>query len=296
MTSLGFPKPFDKNVSFVVATFLAPKQYKFLDWIDQTKLNWEKLSRWIDESILKTNHHKIDWFQILRNKNAVSLIYKFLCENTETINRILYKFLGNVRNMYLSSEGYKIFCEWSICHALFRNSSNYALNKILKYTNNFKNISEYSWIYLSENTNPVIISLLEQNQDKINLCELCYNPAAIHILKQKTNNFTQNLDSIWFNCLNTNPAAIDIIKSNDNFVRLQFLTRNPNAIDMIMFPKNIEENFSDLCFNSAAIDILKHNQSKIDYDNLSLNEGIIELDLKLTNLVFTAYTKLVYNL
>jgi hypothetical protein len=44
MTSIGFSKKFDKNVSSIIAEFITPKPYKFLDW--------DILHTWLNESML----------------------------------------------------------------------------------------------------------------------------------------------------------------------------------------------------------------------------------------------------
>ena len=88
MTSLGFLQQFDKNVSFVIATFLTPKSYKFLDWIDAAQLDWDILSTWIDEDILIKNPRRINWLEISMNENATSLVYKLFQERQTIYNHL----------------------------------------------------------------------------------------------------------------------------------------------------------------------------------------------------------------
>ena len=49
--------------------------YKLLDWIDESKLDWQLLSsnkNAID--LLKENQHKIDWSLLSNNPNAIELL------------------------------------------------------------------------------------------------------------------------------------------------------------------------------------------------------------------------------
>jgi hypothetical protein len=285
MTSFGFPKQFDKNVSFVIATFLAPKPYKFLDWIDPAKLNWETLSGWVDQSILIKHPRKINWFAISINENATSLVYKMYQERQNVYNH-LEQSLNPFYYFMQANDGLEE-CFWN---GINKNCSNFAMNLLLNHPD------KINLEYLSGNSNPTAITLLEQNPNKIDWNELCLNPGAIHILNQRTKHFTTNIQLInWYN-LCCNPSAIDIIKRNRCHIKWGCLSTNSAAIEMIMTEKNIEENWSSLCENSAAINFLKYNQKEIDYDDLSFNRAIIELDLKVYQLLQSAFTKMVYNL
>jgi hypothetical protein len=93
-----------------------------------------------------------------------------------------------------------------------------------------------------------------------------------------------------------NPSAIDIIKRNPWKIAWVCLIRNPAAMDLILSWKKLPQYFFLLCENYGAIDYIKKNQNRIYYSNLSYNQGIIELDVKLTNLCSSAFTKFVYNL
>jgi hypothetical protein len=289
MTTFGFPQKFDKNVSFVIATFLTPKQYKFLDWIDQTKLDWENLSGWVDESILKKNSYKIKWEHIPSNENAPSLVYD-LFENRNGVYQKVEHRLLQERNYFKTIRKHKESISNNLWKSLNSNSSNVAINLLLKYSD------KISWDFLSENTNPIAIFMLSQNQEEINWETLCFNFAAIPILKEKTKDFTINLDLINWENLSSNQSAIDILKTNPQFINWCELTSNPAAMDMILNPQNIEKNWHNLSLNSSAIDYLKNNQHHIDYERLSWNEAIIEPDMKQYNLIVSSYTKMIYHL
>ena len=47
-----------------------------------------------------------------------------------------------------------------------------------------QNLDKVDWYYLSKNTSPTAIPILEQNLDKVDWCKLSYNPNAIPILEK----------------------------------------------------------------------------------------------------------------
>jgi hypothetical protein len=289
MTSFGFPLQFDKNVSYVVATFLTPKQYKFLDWIDQTKLNWANLSYWVDESIVKKNSTKIDWLNISCNENAPFLIYNIFENKHFFYQKIEEKLMQKRSPYYTDVEKCNDDIRVILWGHLSENSSDVAMKILLKHPD------KINWRMLSKNSHPNAISILEQNQDKIDWWNLCYNSGAIQLLKEKTKDFTTNLDLVDRYNLCTNPAAIDIIKKNPHLIDWVGLSRNPKSLHM--FHQIIEQSrWNRFYLNPSAIDYLKKNQHIICYEGLSFNEAIIELDVGNYNLCVSAYMKMVYHL
>jgi hypothetical protein len=288
MTSFGFPLQFDKNVSYVIATFLTPKQYKFLDWIDQTKLNWETLSSWVDESILKKNSNKIYWLNVPANENAPSLVYDLFENRNNFYQKVEDNLLQQRPTMYKDIQGYKRCMNIALWIRLNFNSSDVAIKILLKHANKIK------WDVLSHNSHPIAISMLSQNQHKIDWSNLCCNSGAIHLLKDKTKDFTTNLDLIDRYNLCTNPAAINIIEKHTHLINLIGLSSNPLAIHML--PQFVGLYKNNLCVNPSAIDYLKNNQHIINCDVLSYNKGIIELDVVNYSLCISAFTKMVYHL
>ena len=67
----------------------------------------------------------------------------------------------------------------------------------------------YSLCWLSENTNSLVIELLEENPDKIVWPSLCKNtnPKAFALLEQ-------NPDKIDWTYLSANPNAIELLEQN----------------------------------------------------------------------------------
>ena len=110
------------------------------------------------------------------------------------------------------------------------------------------NINSYiNWQTLSINTNPIAISILEKNLDKVNWEFLSANPNAISILEE-------NLDKVNWHWLSENPNAIHILENNIK-VNWFSLSRNPNAIHII--ENNLDKiSWSGLSINPNAIHLL----------------------------------------
>lgn len=292
MNSIGFSHKFDKNVSSIIALFLTPKQYKFLDWIDQNKLNWIYLSSWVDESILKKNANYIQWLYICMNENASSLIQLLLQNNK--CKQLFLKELLHFQQHFDTYFGYHdandvVMSEY-VWDELSHNSSQFAINLLEN------NPQKINWNYLSYNSHPRAISWLEQNPHKINWDNLCSNPNAIHILNEKTKNFTINLHFIdWYN-LSSNPNAISILEKNRYHIKWESLSKNPKAFHLTNFQENIQIHWTSFCQNPAAIHLLQNNQHTIDWNEFSYNSAIIEFDHTSYNILKTAWSKIVYNL
>ena len=62
---------------------------------------------------------------------------------------------------------------------------------------------------------------MEQNQDKINWCELSGNPNAIHLLEQNQD----NIDYSWG--LSINKSAIHLLEQNQDKINWIYLSKNP---------------------------------------------------------------------
>ncbi len=89
------------------------------------------------------------------------------------------------------------------------------------------NINSYiNWQTLSINTNPIAISILEKNLDKVNWEFLSANPNAISILEE-------NLDKVNWHWLSENPNAIHILENNVDKIDWDWLLLNPNAIHLL---------------------------------------------------------------
>jgi len=105
---------------------------------------------------------------------------------------------------------------------LTKNTSDQAL-EIIKEDINYIN-DPYSLSWLSENTNPLAIELLEQKPDKIVWPSLCKNtsPDAFALL-------TKIPEKIDWTYLSANPNAIELLEQNPDKIDWRWLCKNPNA-------------------------------------------------------------------
>ena len=159
--------------------------------------------------ILRRHTHKIYWTWLSANPAAVP----FLEENQE---HIMWDMLScNPAAVHLLRDNPDKIGWFNLC----RNSSPDIL-PILE-----ANQDKIQWHVLS--SNPVAISLLEQNEDKLDWDALCSNPAAIRLIEES--------HEIYSDRLCENPAAIHLIKDIQTFDESMkyYLTQNPNAYELI---------------------------------------------------------------
>lgn len=111
--------------------------------------------------------------------------------------------------------------EITLAH-LTKNTSDQAV-EIIKEDINFIH-DPYSLSWLSENTNPLAIELLQQNPDKIVWSSLCKNtsPDAFALLEK-------NPGKIDWPYLSANPNAIELLEQNPDKIDLRWLCKNPKA-------------------------------------------------------------------
>lgn len=124
---------------------------------------------------------------------------------------------------------------------------------------------------MSQNTNPIAISWLEQNLDKINWYYLSSNPAAVHILEK-------NLNKVDWNMLSLNRAAVHILEKNKDKVRM-IAVSNPTAfrllfqLDYIQMKQQNCDFKEELCkyiFNPERLDKMANNVGIDLHDYLEL--------------------------
>jgi hypothetical protein len=90
----------------------------------------------------------------------------------------------------------------------------------------------------------------------------------------------ENKDKIDWDYLSRNPNAIELLKENQNKIDWDYLSRNPNAIELLKENKD-KINWEYLSLNATAIELLKENQDKINWDIFSQNPNIFTYDYKL---------------
>ena len=72
---------------------------------------------------------------------------------------------------------------------------------------------EIDWFFLSQNTNPKAIHIIEQHPDKINLEWLSGNPSAIHLLEKNFDIYRdEKIGKINWDIFSKNIAAIPFLE------------------------------------------------------------------------------------
>jgi len=206
------------------------------------------------------NIKKLDWDMLSINPNAIDL----LKENKDKIN---WKYLSINPNAI----------------------------DLLK-----ENKDKINWYNLS--SNPNAIELLKENKDKINYRKLVFNENAIELIKDKikeeqklTEEQYNNLDytnKICFDNLSTNTNAIGLLKKHIDKIHWTLLSRNKNAIDLLI-SKRLEEIANNydiieyepkmqlskhlLSTNINAINILNQDHDIINWEYISQNNNAIHI-------------------
>jgi hypothetical protein len=306
MTSLGFPKQFDKNIASVIALFLTSKPQKFLDWIQPDKLNWAILSRSLDESILKNNLHKINWYWLSYNTNGITLLTNQI-ESPQEIgyDQIDWFVLSMNPAAIPIIEKHPDRISWK---GLSGNKN--AIHLLEKFTNNFTtNLDKLSWSLLCKNENA--IHVVRKYFYHADIVTLCLNPNAITLLKEITDNFTKTMQYQYWSNLCANPNAISVIEeflqspSSKRCISWFGLSSNPNAIHLLEKNPNLVH-WRTLCMNPNALHILsdwKTGEQKVSrqsnmifWNELSFNKNLTICDPILYNSHLKICTRIVYDL
>lgn len=169
MTSIGFSKKFDKDVSSVISEFLIEKPYKIKDCY--TFKNLPKYKK------ININHFI---YHLVNNPNPHAISYMEQLFDKIVNNKIK---IGNNGWVNLASSPY-----------FSSPLENYFIS-------NFENLNEDTKKNLTYNS--AAINVIKKHQDKIDINSLCFNehPDVVDILKQ-------NLDKIEISCLRRNKKAM----------------------------------------------------------------------------------------
>ena len=256
--------------------------YKFRDWLDQSKIDWRKISLQTSDAaiqILEQNPDKIVWEELSANPAATHILMQnrdlanwyFLSHNQHAfpLFRQIYEEEINVPPTQEELDEEKEDFHREIIEDIMRR----LINDIIAETDetdpeaiygnesptpeemrdvyaNLADEHDIFWNTFCKNAvYPEAIELLEQNPDKINWRYLSANTAtrAIELLEQ-------NLDKINWEKLSANPATRAI----------QLLEQNPDKINWVELSKNTAP---------GAIRLLEQNPDKIVWYNFSQNRA-----------------------
>jgi len=261
-------------------------------------LDWHELSKnpfAIKILSLPANYDRLEWEALSSNKEAVGLLEAELLKdpndpNNNNINwgslsgnekasrmimqRIAYeRWLSETDNAAYKALRINKKIDWG---KLYANESHEILNFLLSQPN-----PEISWYYLSGNTNPIAIQIIENelkrdpNSPNIYWRVLSGNPAAMKILEAELNS-TPDSTKIHWNMLswNTNKRAIRLIEKKMEKMRAD----NEEIPKDHEYGKN-QISWYNLSFNPAAIKLLQKYKEYIMWGALSANPAIFHLDL-----------------
>ena len=255
--------------------------YKLKDWVDTSKLPWKKLVlkpnlipiieqnldkldrecwRGLSKNpyaiyILEKNLDKVFWAELSSNPNGISILEKYpdkvhlpwLLKNKDATHMIEQNI-----DMYMDKIDYA--CLSAITSIPFLDNVHI---RILEH--HIYKLDYMGWTRLSEN--PLAIPILEKYPGKMH--DICWlnlssipNPSIIPIIEK-------NIDKLTLCCwmrLSANPCAIPILEKHIDKIDWFNLSRNPNAFHILeKYPEKID-------------------WQSIDWDNLSTNHTIFELD------------------
>jgi hypothetical protein len=262
MTSIGFPKQFDKNVSSIISLFLSPKPQKFLDWVKTEKLERKALLLVLNEQMLMKY---LTRFNKIANKIANKRNEFCCCHN----NDIPICMNGNVQISYSQRQIFMTLEDW---YMILRNPHTIGIIQ--------DNIDLVDWkvICYNENAIPLIqnfINTAPENIDKLNWSVLCSNPNAIPIIEQFINDSRIN----W-STLSSNKHAIPLISQPEHYCKINWnaLSKNENAIHLLEQNKD-KIDWLNICDNPNAFHLLKEftnnfetNLPQLDWEKLSINK------------------------
>jgi len=221
------------------------------------KIHWEKLC--FNRSpkaiaLLRKNLSKVVWYCLCNNdtKEAIDLL-------KENVNKTDFLNLSNNKSPFVAEilKENPHFIERLNYPSLHSNNASWALDLLEKYFED-ENSKKY-WEYLSKNTSPRAIDILEKNFDKI-----CWHTLSANNSLRALDLLEKNKDKISLNMLVRN-ESIRAIKLIEEMDKMRIL----NEIDWIFFSRN-----------PYAINIIKKYSNKINYISLSKNSEIFELNLE----------------
>jgi len=153
--------------------------------------------------------------------------------------------------------------------------------------------------------NPNAVDYLKDYRDQIKWNDLSANPNAIELLREKAEEENKmrlsdisrmaEYKKLDWNNLSTNPSAVELLKQYRRNIKWNRLSMNTNVEAIELLKEKIEKeskmkeseleklkdedkiDWDQLCLNAGAIEIIKANPKKINWRYLSKNPAAIEL-------------------
>lgn len=293
MSSIGFPKNFDKNVSNVIATFLTPIPHKFLTWIPIDKLDWHYLSSTLSVQMCAKYSDKIKIESLVHNENAIEYIqhlikkgqfiaFKELCENKNAIP-ILKQNKQNIHWDYICSNENAIDLIREYTSNMTENLEDIDLEILCGNKNAiplleefidlcFVNKNKLNWSEISKNENA--FSILKKNLDRVDWLAACNNKILILLLQELK---PKDLEYVLSNELNWK-----YVSSNKQIIPFfeHILDTNPKLSSIIcnnLIWNNLCSNRNSISFLSKLTNNFTTNLQYICWIGLSFNENAFDL-------------------
>lgn len=164
------------------------------------------------------------------------------------------------------------------------------------YPQDFRKSAEIDWYKLSKNPNA--IPLLEKYPQNINKLGICFNPNAMHIIRElfypivnpdwsllsanpnpeAISFLEKHSDPKWldYGFLSMNPAAIHLLEKDPDIICYPHLCMNPKALPLL--EKNLDKVvWTILSREPFAVELLEKHLDKVDWNQLSVNPGAVPL-------------------
>ncbi len=245
--------------------------------------------------LLRNNFHWIDLTSLCQNRSGIGLVEKYFFNDINANHMLLLA--SNESAMKLVSKLLeKRFQKWIYPENTNINEEIYTIIKLF-------------WSFICQNRSAM--NILRKYPHNVSINDLCRNSSAIHIIEKI---YEQEPEKISWNNLSHNEAAIHLIEKNIDKIDCHAFAYNYNIVYLIMkYPKLINENsiyysilnenplmlgyiekfarsqdidyWRMLCENPNIYHVIEQKiehkkfKKKIDWDILSKNPSIFEIDL-----------------
>lgn len=241
------------------------KHKKYINFIN---LSSNPFINKLDEKILIDNIDKLDWWELSKNKSAVTFLKKYpekiiwqaACFN-QSIDMINW-----IDELYLS-KNLDMKNKWE-----FLNCNPTAIHVLIKHKNFINN---------NINLNTKAIDFLKENPHLIDYKILCYNNSkeAIELINQRIEKGF--IDDISFEYLSTNPFAIDILKKYPERIDWDMTTLNKNVGLLYKeFPDKIKKYIKYTIIYPSVLPYIKEYLYEVSPVTLAKNPNIFYTDEK----------------